>query len=101
MVSTLSKLLRSEGVVGLPGIDVYLFGSLLSADTPQDIDVLLVYDPSRITVTQAIPIRQRLREAILKFTEIPADVVLLSVPELEQTQFLKKINATHVDQPCS
>jgi len=66
MDSTLMNWLRSEGVAEQPGIDLYLFGSLLTSETPDDVDLVIVYDPSQIDIDKAIAIRRHLSDAIFK-----------------------------------
>lgn len=93
MISIVQNLLRNDGVVGAPGIEVYLFGSLLISDKPRDIDLLLVYDPSRITVGEGMAVRRRVREAMVAATGTPADILLLSTSEMKQTGFLERVTA--------
>ncbi len=38
--------------------DCYLFGSALTHNNPHDIDLLLVYDPSRIDLTQSFNLKK-------------------------------------------
>lgn len=97
MDSTVKNWLRNEGVAEQPGIELYLFGSLLTSESPEDVDLVVVYDSSIIDIDKAIAIRRHLRNAIMKFARMPADIVLLSVHEAEQTQFLNRIAAVHLD----
>lgn len=98
MDSTVAKWLRNEGVADQPGIDLYLFGSLLTSETPQDVDLVIVYDAAQIDIDKAIVLRRQLRNAIHELWRIPADILLLSTGEMEQTQFLNRIDAVHLEQ---
>jgi hypothetical protein len=80
----------------VPGIEAHIFGSTLTSEKPQDIDLLLIYDLAKLTVNQAIDVRNRACDALLQVTDIPADIVLLSTKEAEETQFLKKIHSVRI-----
>jgi predicted nucleotidyltransferase len=92
MDSTIKNWLRNEGVAGLPGIELYLFGSVLTSERPKDVDLVIVYDPSLVDVDKAIAIRQSLRSGIHEVAGVPADILLLSTSEVEQTNFLNRID---------
>lgn len=98
MDSTVKNWLRSEGVAEQPGIELYLFGSLLTSESSEDVDLVVVYDTSLIDIEKAIAIRRHLRSAIKKVAGMPADIVLLNVHEAEQTQFLNRVSAVHLDK---
>jgi predicted nucleotidyltransferase len=80
----------------VPGIEAHLFGSALSCEEPRDIDLLLIYDLAQLTVNHAIEVRKRICDALVEATDIPADIVLLSTKEAEETQFLKKIHSVRI-----
>ena len=68
--------------------DVYLFGSCLDKENPNDIDLLLIYD--RVAMDDVIDAKSRIichleKETVLN---LRIDVTMLSVMELEQTRFL-------------
>jgi predicted nucleotidyltransferase len=70
-----------------------MFGSGLSSDDPGDIDLLLVFAPTRISFTQAIQVRKRLTGIIERSTGLPADILLLTVTEAHETQFVRQVRA--------
>ena len=75
---------------------MFAFGSVLTSDTPHDVDLLLIFDAMQITINEAIELRKRLRDAIQTKIDLPADITLLSVKEAGQTQFLQKIDAVQL-----
>jgi hypothetical protein len=90
-----SWLQRSDVVVP-SGIELYCFGSSLIVELPRDLDILIVYDKATISVERAIALRQEIRRSLNEMTALPVDVLLLSKSEIEQTGFLKNINAVKV-----
>jgi len=80
----------------VPGIEAHIFGSALTSGEPRDIDLVLIYDVTRVTVTQAIEVRKKVCDGLVQATGIPADVVLLSSTEAEETKFLSKIHTVRV-----
>ena len=69
---------------------VFLFGSSLWTDTPDDIDILLIYEaatPKRVNIE-----KDKVEEKLAKiFPDYAIDFTTLSKSELQQTHFL-----THV-----
>ena len=68
---------------------IYLFGSVLSdAPFPNDIDLLLVYPRFKNELLSDI---NRIKKQAKHFFDIPVDITVLSIAELDQTAFLSKI----------
>jgi len=66
--------------------EVHLFGAARREDDPQDVDVLLVYAPGNEHSAMrqiADPVRKVLESRV----DRPLDLLVLSRPEMEQTQF--------------
>jgi|688.fasta_scaffold176012_2 hypothetical protein len=97
MDSTVRNWLRNESVARLTGIELYLFGSVRTSKNPNDVDLLIVYDPSHIDIDIAISTRWSLQRKIHEITGAPADIVLLSTREVEQTKFLNRIDAERLN----
>ena len=71
-------------------LEAYLFGSVITSDTPNDIDILLVYDKQKMPYVPAG--KNKIREILsLKFDCLPVHFTTFSMSELEQTGFLNKI----------
>ena len=73
-----------------PFVQVYLFGSSLTSDTPTDVDILLVYrraDLPRVH-TAGAEIREALSSA---FPGLDVDFTTLSESELTETKFLDRV----------
>lgn len=74
-------------------IDVYQFGSSLYSDTPEDIDIAIIYNKQYVSIDRAIQYRTNLVNQFSSKNNIEIDTILLSVEEEEETDFL--INAKH------
>lgn len=70
-------------------IQLYLFGSARVNKTPNDIDILLIY-PDNKRVTQAIELKKMLACYLQDLNGIEIHMVLLTVRENEDINFLKK-----------
>ena len=68
---------------------VYLFGSTLINDkVPNDIDVLIVYSEYTNKIKDEV---KRISSVLEDICKIPVDLTVLSVQELQDTDFLNKI----------
>lgn len=71
--------------------NVYLFGSSINEDSiPHDIDLLLVYSIYRDGITDDIELISTVLGSEL---HMPTDLTVLSIEELESTDFLNKIKS--------
>ncbi|WP_147515320.1 hypothetical protein [Massilibacterium senegalense] len=74
-------------------ISIYQFGSSLNIQTPNDIDLLIVYrNRSYKEILKLIKLRRTLRIQLQKILGIPIDIVLLSNKEERQLLYLDQIN---------
>lgn len=69
--------------------EVYLFGSFLAKNNPNDIDVLVVYNDSECDVTVQLDSLEKLIENISFY---PVDMTALSADEMNETFFLERLN---------
>ena len=70
---------------------VFLFGSIMWATSPEDIDLLLIYgdDFEEITISES---RRKVLDLLgAAFDGIIVDLTLLSQPEFEVTEFLDQV----------
>ena len=71
---------------------VYIFGSSLNDESPNDIDLLLIYKSYSKNI-------QNEKNMISLFFEkeflLPIDITILSEKELQETKFLKKLNFSY------
>ena len=74
-------------------VEVYLFGSFLTNNYPNDIDVLVIYDDSECCVTQQL---NSLMELIENIAVYPVDMTALTVAEKRETAFLEKLNLKYL-----
>ena len=77
---------------------VYLFGSALHRPDPQDVDLLVVYDPEVLPPALAGGLRDAVVRACLGATVHPVDLVMLTDEEAEQTDFAAREDARLIYQ---
>ncbi len=78
---------------GIAPYKFYVFGSFLREINPLDVDILIVYDQTRVTITTVLQLRRQLCTAFnLKF-RIALDVCLLSLKETAGNRFITDENA--------
>ena len=69
---------------------VFVFGSCLATDAPNDIDILLVYGEA--TLDQVNLEKDRVERLLADiFVDYPLDFTTLSKSELQQTKFLMRV----------
>jgi predicted nucleotidyltransferase len=76
-------------------ISRYIFGSAVYSDSPEDIDVAIIYDKQYVDVREAIAYRHALIEEMMQQTSMMIDTILLSVEEEMEMCFLD--NAKHLE----
>lgn len=76
-------------------ISRYIFGSAVYSDSPEDIDVAIIYDKQYVDVREAIEYRRALIEEMMQQTSMMIDSILLSVEEEMEMCFLE--NAKHYE----
>lgn len=90
MTQVFKTLLQMSDAVFAPFDAVFLFGSSLRIDNPNDIDLLLVYEDSgsdQITAARA-KVASQLEEF---FGNLPVHLTTLSRSELDHSQFLSDV----------
>ncbi len=89
MSQILDVLLDSQDCFGFFD-QVFLFGSALYTDTPDDIDILLVY--TTMNLGQVNIEKARVARALAcKFPDYAMDFTTLSKSELQESNFLMKV----------
>ncbi len=73
-------------------IQLYLFGSARISKTPNDLDILLIY-PDNSRITKALELKKVLVSYLQKLNGIEIHMVLMTVQENEEIDFLKKEGA--------
>jgi len=80
--------------VGLAGeIKIYAFGSLIHSCSPNDIDLVIVFNHSRHHVFDILVYRQYLRQDCFAEFNLPADVCILTQQEIQNNLFLQEEGA--------
>ena len=73
-------------------IQLYLFGSARISKTPNDLDILLIY-PDNSRITKVLELKKELVSYLKKLNGIEIHMVLMSIQENEEINFLKKEGA--------
>lgn len=84
-----------------PVKEVYVFGSWLSSERPNDLDVLITYDSSLCSPAEAIEYSDEVAQAIEQFSGLPVDLVRLSLEEANETDFVRREGCVAIDQALS
>lgn len=76
----------------VPRVKIYQFGSSLSSDVPNDLDILIIYKILNLNeIEDVIIFKNNLKKKIEKTLLIPLDIILLSESEALQLNYLNKI----------
>ena len=76
-------------------IQLYLFGSARISKTPNDLDILLIY-PDNSRITKVLELKKVLVSYLQKLNGIEIHMVLMTVQENEEIDFLKKEGAVKI-----
>lgn len=99
--SSTSHLTNAKHVIAdaanrLDGVQVFLFGSSRFTENPSDIDLLFVYDQSKIAPNEA---HARFRPIICELeraTGIPVRPVVITLAEERDTGFIESVKPTPI-----
>lgn len=72
----------------LSNTELYLFGSVVYADAYDDVDLVVLYDKTKVSIEAIIEYRKTIKSEILKKLDLKADIILLSYEENLETKFL-------------
>ena len=80
--------------VSLAGaIKIYVFGSVIYSCSPNDIDLVIVFNSSRNDVFDILAYRQLLRQDCFAEFNLPIDVCILTQLEAKNNLFLQEEGA--------
>lgn len=83
-----------KNVAKLPdGLRFFLFGSCRYAERPADVDVLFIYDPSKLPPQLAYAKCRPLMNAISEASRLPVHPVLLTDEEAQRSDFSARVKA--------
>ncbi len=77
-------------------LDIYLFGSAIYSITPNDIDLLVVYDAEKVSIQEALDFRKDLGLLIANIFNLPSHICLLSNKEKEYRIFITQERAVKI-----
>ena len=73
----------------------YIFGSAIYSESPQDIDIAIIYDKQYVSILEAIEYRNEIISILSNLNSISIDAILLSKAEEKEMEFL--FNAKHIE----
>jgi predicted nucleotidyltransferase len=76
----------------------YVFGSFLYKESPNDIDILILYDPVICAPEKAYLIHNLFIENIKNLFGLPVDITLLTYMEEQRAGFIEKAQAVPIDE---
>ena len=87
-------LIQNEiGALELPQtnkIQFYLFGSALFSIHPNDIDLLVVYDSTEVSINKVNDFRRDLSQLLNSKLEVDVDIYALTTTEAAQSRFVSR-----------
>lgn len=79
------------------GINLYLFGSAIYKDLPEDLDVLMVYPINQVNISFALDMKNILLEYLIHISLLKVDLLLLSSEEETEVNFIEREKAIILD----
>jgi hypothetical protein len=76
----------------------YIFGSFLNSASPNDVDVLIVYDPLFCAPAHAYELHTSFVNRLQEITGIAVHVTLLTTDEERESNFINDTGAVRLDQ---
>jgi predicted nucleotidyltransferase len=76
---------------------VYIFGSFIRGTSPDDIDILIVYDPRRCAPRAAVRIHGKMIRQIARAVALEPHVLLLTYEEEKTSSFIRDTCALELD----
>lgn len=73
----------------------YIFGSAIYSESPQDIDIAIIYDKQYVSILEAIEYRNEITSILSNLNSTTIDAILLSKEEENEMEFL--FNAKHIE----
>ncbi|SKB01328.1 hypothetical protein SAMN04244570_2679 [Sporosarcina newyorkensis] len=80
--------LKKENVL-YSNLDFYLFGSLLYTNSPNDIDLIIVYNKDKISIQDILLLRKHLYCSFFNEFKITLDITLLTKQEEKSLNFIQ------------
>lgn len=72
---------------------LYIFGSALTSSDPNDLDVLVIYDPIECPPQDAYQLHREMVEDLEEFYGLPVHITLLTPSEESNVYFIQRTNA--------
>lgn len=86
-ITYILQIVRNSNVANMDKVNLYLFGSSLREAKPKDIDLLIVYQKESINIDRLLALKRTFKSLLEDVIKLNVDICLLSVLELEQSQF--------------
>lgn len=78
------------------GVEVFLFGSILTTENICDIDLAIIYDKSMLGLKDAVDLRTSVRKHIGSLTNIHSEIVLLTRQENDEMEFIQNTRSEKI-----
>lgn len=76
---------------------VFVFGSILAAAKPNDLDLLILYDEEKCSAKDIYNSHSELFQLLERSLGLPVHVTALTLKEESEVKFLSKVNAIRLD----
>lgn len=84
----------SKAGIEIGGVRIYAFGSALVSGAPRDVDLLIVFDPTKVQIDTVLGFRRDVCRSGSVVFALPFDVCLLTEGEARNNRFLEDEHAT-------
>lgn len=74
-------------------VDIFLFGSILYTNSPNDIDILILYPISTSYIDKIFELRDNIKMILEKELSIDIDILILSYEEEKEIEFIQNEKA--------
>lgn len=85
-----------EKTVPHSNFDIYLFGSVLKSDVPNDIDLLIIYDKQH-NINEMLEFKRLLMKTFKDFDSRKLHITMATINEIYETNFLRKITYKQIE----
>jgi len=78
-------------------IDIYIFGSYINSEKPNDVDLIIIYDSNIYAKNSIYDYCSNIINQIKEKSRLPIDVTFLSIKEEIEIQFVEFVEAISIN----
>ncbi|WP_405114229.1 hypothetical protein MHH28_09430 [Paenibacillus sp. FSL K6-1217] len=78
-------------------VDIYVFGSYIISERPNDVDLIVIYDSKIYSGKNIYNVCLSLIKEIMEYSGLPVDATYLSINEEIETHFVELVKAISIN----